>query len=160
MGPVARAYDVADATRVAARRDSLGNLTAVYLGTSVSMCEATTTGGREISVEIASTSGMPVAYLFGGNNVPNAWNARAFPPHPSAVTDPVEYYQGVGSALRGALLLGRYSPVVTAAEANAITRIAADLRTRLLPVPTSAAAISAIPVVYTSGSGGRVSARF
>jgi hypothetical protein len=159
IGSAARAYDVADATRVAAGRDSQGNLTAIYLGASVSTFAASTTGGSEISVEIASTSGAPVAYLFDGNNVPNAWNAKAFPAHPSAITDPIEYYKGVGTAVRGALLLGRYSPVATAAEANAITRIAADLRNRLLPVPTSDAATATAPTIYTSKSGGDISTR-
>jgi hypothetical protein len=160
IGSDARAYDIADAARVAAGRDSLGNLTAIYLGASVSTFAASTTGGSEISVEIASTSGAPVAYLFGGNNVPNAWNAKAFPAHPSAITDPVEYYKGVGTAVRGALLLARYSPVATTAEASAITRIAADLRNRLLPVPTSDAATATAPAIYTSTSRGGLSTRF
>ena len=154
MDPAARAFDVADAARVAAGRDSLGNLTAIYLGTSVSTFAASRTRGSGISVEIASTSGAPVGYLFSGNNVPNTWNAKAFPAHPPAVIDPIEYYKGVGTAVRGALLLGRYSPVATAAEAKAITRIAADLRNRLLPVPTSDAATASAPAIYTSTSGG------
>ncbi len=167
IGSSALAYDRADAARVTAGRDSIGNLTANYLGTSVSTFNSSvaggmngnrTTGSSGISVEIENASGAAVAYLVGGDDVRNAWYANVFAGNPTAVTDPIQYYEALGTAVRGALLIGRYSPIATAGEADAITRLAADLRGRLLPTPGAAA--STAPAIFKSKSRGMASTEF
>ena len=101
-----------------------------------------------ISAEIVSPSGEPVAHLFGGDDIPNGWVAKAFPDRPSNITAAVQFYKGVGTALRGALLVGRYSKAATAAEADVLNSLATDQLDKLLPVTTSDAATASSPKIF------------
>src|SRR5207245_2512239 len=70
-------------------------------------------------------------------------SANLYPTTPVGSDDPITMFSQNGSALRGALLAGRYSTLATADESSSINLLAGNARDHsLLPHPTSDASSS------------------